>query len=122
MAIPSPVKCSCGAAYPLIGEIRGRSDDVFRYGDSVSVHPLVYRTPLGQHPMIEQYQVHQTAKGAKILIIVRGSVDCIQLTQDIVTEVEKAGLKNPEIEISIVDMLQRHSETGKLKRFVPLKT
>jgi hypothetical protein len=32
----------------------------------------------------------------------------------------KAGLPNAEIEIDLVNQLERHKETGKLKRFIPL--
>jgi hypothetical protein len=30
------------------------------------------------------------------------------------------GLSNPAVEVRVVDRLQRHESTGKLKRFVPL--
>ena len=92
VAIPAPEPCSCGAVFPLIKEVRGRADDAFRYPGGLAVHPLVFRTPLGQHPMIEQYQVQQTSKGAAVKIVTRGTVEA----------------------------LARHKETGKLKRFVPL--
>jgi hypothetical protein len=32
----------------------------------------------------------------------------------------KAGLANADIEIDLVDTLERHKETGKLRRFIPL--
>lgn len=120
VAIPRTKPCSCGAVYPLISEIRGRSDDAFKYGD-VSIHPMVFRTPLGQHPMIEQYQVHQTPNGARITVIARGDVDVAQLQTDIVSALESRGLVNPDVVIVLADALERHKETGKMKRFIPLR-
>ena len=121
IAIPSVKPCSCGAAFPLIREVKGRSDDAFRYPGGVSVHPLVFRTPLGQHPMIEQYQVQQTPNGATIRIVGRGEMDLRLLKSDLVAALEASGLKKPEIEIDVLETIPRHAETGKLKRFIPLK-
>jgi phenylacetate-coenzyme A ligase PaaK-like adenylate-forming protein len=120
VAIPRTEPCTCGAVYPLIAEIRGRSDDAFKYGE-VSIHPMVFRTPLGQNPMIEQYQVHQTKTGADIGVIARGDVDVGQLQTDIVGALESRGLADPDVSISLVDELERHKETGKMKRFIPLR-
>jgi phenylacetate-CoA ligase len=82
---------------------------------------LVFRTPLGQNSHIEQYQVHQTPTGAKIGVIATGPVDVPALKQELVDGLAKAGLADAEIEIEIVDTLERHKETGKLRRFIPLK-
>jgi phenylacetate-coenzyme A ligase PaaK-like adenylate-forming protein len=119
-AIPAADPCSCGAAYPLISEVRGRADDAFRYPGGAVIHPLLFRTPLGQNPMIEQYQVRQTRRGADITIVTRGSVDRDRLARDIAGALAGAGLPEPQIGIEAVDEIQRHKETGKLKRFIPL--
>ena len=42
------------------------------------------------------------------------------LRQELVDALAKAGLADAEIEIDIVDTLERHKETGKLRRFIPL--
>ncbi|MEM8853056.1 MAG: phenylacetate--CoA ligase family protein [Pseudomonadota bacterium] len=120
LAIPTSEPCTCGSPFPLLKDVRGRADDGFRYGEAI-IHPLVFRTPLGQHPMVEEYQVHQTADGADIAIVTRGAVDLDRLTADLVADVSAAGLANPRITLSTVDALKRHAETGKLKRFIPLK-
>lgn len=120
LVIPAAVPCRCGAPFPLIAEVRGRADDAFRYDGGVAIHPLVFRTPLGQHPMIEEYQVRQTPRGALIAIVTRGAVDFVRLEQELVAAVQSAGLNAPSFEIAVVDALQRHPETGKLKRFIPL--
>jgi phenylacetate-CoA ligase len=120
IAIPALEPCRCGAAFPLIKEIRGRADDAFKYSENVTIHPLVFRTPLGQNPMIQDYQVYQTENGARISIVKIGDIDDILLTADLVAALEAQGMKNPEIALVYVDAVKRHVETGKLRRFVPL--
>jgi phenylacetate-coenzyme A ligase PaaK-like adenylate-forming protein len=112
--------CSCGAAFPLITAVTGRSDDIFVYPGGIHVHPLVFRTPLGQNSQIEQYQVHQTEHGARIGVIATGPIDVAALKSELTQGLAKAGLANAEIEIDLVDTLERHKETGKLRRFIPL--
>lgn len=120
IAIPDPNPCSCGAVYPLIREVRGRADDAFQYDGDVKVHPLVFRTPLGQHPNIEEYQVWQTENGARISLVTVGEVNGETLTADLVAALREQGMKNPEITLELVEQVTRHKETGKLRRFVPL--
>jgi hypothetical protein len=43
------------------------------------------------------------------------------LKQQLVDELAKAGLAHAQIDIELVDTLERHKETGKLKRFIPLQ-
>lgn len=118
--VPAGRPCSCGAAYRLIADVKGRSDDGFVYAGGLLVHPLIFRTPLGQNPNIEQYQVHQTDSGASVGVIATGPVDVGALRADLVAALATAGLPDADITIDLVDTLQRHKETGKLKRFVPL--
>jgi phenylacetate-coenzyme A ligase PaaK-like adenylate-forming protein len=118
--VPGDRPCSCGAAFPLIKAVKGRSDDIFVYPGGIHVHPLVFRTPLGQNSRIEQYQVHQTEHGARIGVIATGPVDVAALRNELAEGLAKAGLANAEIEIDLVDTLERHKETGKLRRFIPL--
>lgn len=120
IAIPATAPCSCGSIFPLIQDIRGRADDAFLYAGGVKVHPLVFRTPLGQHPMIQEYQVYQTAKGALINIVKIGEVDEATLTADLEVALKAQGLKVPSISLVFVEAVKRHAETGKLQRFVPL--
>jgi phenylacetate-coenzyme A ligase PaaK-like adenylate-forming protein len=119
--VPSTRQCSCGAAFPLIETVKGRSDDIFVYPGGIQIHPLVFRTPLGQNSNIEQYQVRQTEHGAQIGVIAAGKIDLAALKQELVAALAKAGLANADIDIQCVDALERHKETGKLRRFIPLK-
>jgi hypothetical protein len=56
------------AAYRRHAAIDGRSDDVFDDG-GLAVHPHVFRTAIGRHFAVRDYEVRQTQRGA----IVRGS-------------------------------------------------
>jgi len=120
IAVPATKPCKCGSVFPLITEIRGRADDAFKYAGEVTVHPLVFRTPLGQHPMIQEYQVCQTENGALINIVKIGDVNEALLTSDLITALKDQGMRAPEISLVFVEAVKRHAETGKLRRFVPL--
>lgn len=118
--VPDDKPCSCGAYFPLVKGVKGRADDIFIYS-GIHIHPLAFRTPLGQNPDIAEYQVHQTQDGAKIGVVATGPVDIAALRQEVVDGLAKSGLHNAQVEINLVDSLERHKETGKLKRFIPLK-
>jgi phenylacetate-coenzyme A ligase PaaK-like adenylate-forming protein len=118
--VPSDKPCSCGAHFSLISGVKGRADDIFVYRGGIHIHPLVFRTPLGQNPDIAEYQVLQTGDGAKIGVVATGPVDIATLRQQIVEGLAASGLHDAQIEINLVDSLERHKETGKLKRFIPL--
>ena len=122
IVIPMERPSGNSSVYSMISEIRGRSDDAFKYAGDVLIHPMVFRTPLGQNPMIEQYQVHQTARGADIAVIARGALDVDRLHADIVEALQSRGLDKPQVALRLVDTLEHHKETGKMKRFIPLRT
>jgi phenylacetate-coenzyme A ligase PaaK-like adenylate-forming protein len=117
--VPDDKPCSCGAHFPLIRGVKGRADDIFVYAGGVHIHPLVFRTPLGQNPDIAEYQVFQTRVGAKIGIVASGPIDIATLRRQIVDGLAASGLHDAQIEINLVNSLERHKETGKLKRFIP---
>lgn len=120
IVIPAKEPCKSGTVFPLIAEIRGRADDSFKYPGDVLIHPIVFRTPLGQNPSIEQYQVRQTERGADVSVVAADDVDVAQVRADLVTALESHGLAKPEISVSVVEMLEHHKETGKMRRFIPL--
>lgn len=111
--------CPCGSAYTWIEEVQGRLDDSLRYAEGLTVHPIVLRSPLGRQRAIIEYQVHQTARGVKVLLRLGGEVDLTALRAEIAAGLAKVGLVDPEVVLIPVDSLDRQSG-GKLKRFVPL--
>ncbi|MBE1608903.1 phenylacetate--CoA ligase family protein [Actinopolymorpha pittospori] len=114
--LPGP--CECGSEFVRLADIAGRLDDDFRY-PTCTVPASVFRSVLGTNPRIAEYQVRQTATGARILAV--GSPDVPSLTRAIARELRRQGLPDPEVEVELVDHLQRGSAAGKLRRFVALK-
>lgn len=112
-------QCKCGSGMRLIDDIGGRSDDGFVYARGVSVHPMVFRSPLGRHRNIIEYQVRQTKRGAAIDLKMEGPVDFDALRLDIAQGLQGAGITEPDITIRAVDGFERLA-TGKLKRFFRL--
>jgi phenylacetate-CoA ligase len=119
--VPDEKPCSCGANFPLVSGVKGRADDIFLYPGGIHIHPLVFRTPLGQNPGIDEYQVFQTRDGAKIAVVASRPIDVAALRQGLVDGLAKSGLLDAQIDIDLVGSLKRHEETGKLKRFIPMK-
>jgi phenylacetate-CoA ligase len=112
-----PGVCSCGSAFARVADIGGRRDDDFRY-EAATIPASVFRHVLGTDPRVSEYQVHQTARGADVLVV--GSPDLAALTSSLASALRKHGLPDPGVAIRVVDRLQRHESTGKLKRFIPL--
>jgi phenylacetate-CoA ligase len=112
-----------GPAAPDHGHLRasvdGRADPPLRYGD-VEVHPLVIRTVLTKAPVIREYQVRQTERGVAADVVVDGVLDTAALAVSVEMGLREAGLSDPRAAVRVVAALDRHPETGKVRRFVPL--
>ncbi len=111
--------CPCGSAMQRVEDIEGRTDDVFQYAGGVIVHPLTFRSELGRHPEITEYQVVQRPRGAAVAIRTITPLDTDALGAKIVAALRRSGLSEPDVTVQIVDGFDRQ-QTGKLKRFVPL--
>ena len=111
-------RCPCGSALRLIDDVEGRADDSFTYDGGVVVHALNFRSLLGKEPQIIEYQVHQTRRGAVLLLWLDGEVDTTKLV-DATEHLRRLGVADPLVTIEIVVSFDRQS-TGKFKRFVPL--
>ena len=114
--LPNP--CICGSAFARVADIGGRRDDDFRY-EAATIPASVFRHVLGTDPRVSEYQVHQTVRGADVLAV--GSPDVDALTSSVVAALRRHGLPDPEINIRVVEELQRHNTTGKLQRFIALR-
>ena len=110
-----PGRCECGSSMLRVADIAGRRDDDFRYGERM-VPASAFRYVLGTDPMISEYQVHQTADGADVLVV--GSPDVSAVAAALVSSLRRFGLSNPAINVSVVTRIPRHATTGKLKRFI----
>jgi phenylacetate-CoA ligase len=96
----------------------GRMDDWFTYGEA-SVHPHLFRSRLANEPAIVQYQVIQTQRGASIFVVIDGPLDPQALAGRLESDLA-AHVHAPELRIEVVDAIERHAASGKLKRFVPM--
>lgn len=107
------------AAYRRLASIDGRSDEMFRYGD-LTVHPHVFRTAIGRHDDIRDYEVAQTERGAVVRIVTgsSGAVDSTALRGEIADGLRHAGMPTPEVDVVIVDRLPR-TAIGKRRPFIP---
>lgn len=114
-------KCACGSSFKLVGAVDGRKEDDFVYGDIV-IMSKVFNYNILPELGIDEYQVLQTEHGADVhLVPDRGaSVNTKRIAKALKSEYLRLGFLTPEINVSCVESLDRHSETGKLKRFKTL--
>jgi phenylacetate-coenzyme A ligase PaaK-like adenylate-forming protein len=117
---PLLAPCRCGSLLSRIADVEGREDDDFRYGDVV-VPAIVFRHVLGADPRIVEYQVRQTARGAEVLVVAPAAGgESDTWTAVLANGLCHHGLRSPQVDVRIVERLERNQRTGKLKRFVPL--
>ncbi len=113
-------QCKCGSHYQKIKDVCGRSDDLFVYNNNVIVHPLNFYSPLFQASVVLEFMVCQTKNGAQIDVVITDDYDLKGLEKTIESNLLRTGVLNPDVCIKRVDKINR-SDTGKLKRFIPLK-
>jgi phenylacetate-coenzyme A ligase PaaK-like adenylate-forming protein len=107
------------AAYRRLASVDGRSDEVFRYGD-VAVHPHVFRTAIGRHLEVVEYEGAQTEGGAVVCVAGGATpVDVPALRTAIVDGLRGAGVAAPQVDVVLVDRVAR-TAIGKRRPFVPM--
>jgi phenylacetate-coenzyme A ligase PaaK-like adenylate-forming protein len=104
----------------LRAAVDGRADSVFRYGD-VAVHPITFYSVLVGTEAITEFQVRQTGRGAVIDVVADGHLDQAAVRDAVRHGLVRYGLKTPEVTIRAVASIERHAETGKVVRFVPVR-
>ena len=95
-----PGRCACGSSMLRVADIAGRRDDDFRYGER-TVPASAFRYVLGTDPLISEYQVHQTADGADVLVV--GSPDVSAVRAALNSSLRRFGLPNPDITVGVVN-------------------
>jgi phenylacetate-coenzyme A ligase PaaK-like adenylate-forming protein len=103
-----------------IADVEGRLDEVFTYPNGVAVHPHLIRSILTRASVVVEYQIRQTGFGIDALLRANGDIDCSALAAELTAGLRRVGLPDPRVEIAVVDRLERHAQSGKLKRFIPL--
>jgi phenylacetate-coenzyme A ligase PaaK-like adenylate-forming protein len=105
----------------LLEGVHGRTDEAFTYGGELAVHPFTFRAVLGEAAAVAEYQVLQTERGAEVLAVAASEADLADLGRRLAAALAAAGLAEPRVAVRRVDQIERHRETGKLRRFVPLR-
>jgi phenylacetate-coenzyme A ligase PaaK-like adenylate-forming protein len=103
----------------LQATVEGRSDDVLHW-PTAEVHPLAVRSVLVKQPAVTDYQVRQTEHGLVLGVLAVAAVDLDALRTTLRAALADAGLPDAEVEVRRVDALERHRETGKVRRFLHL--
>ena len=114
-----PGECPCGSAFRRVADVRGRRDDDFTYG-STTLPASMFRHVLGSDPHVSEYQVLQTTNGADVLAV--GDPDVAGLGASLAAAAKEHGLGDPTITVPVVDRIPRHEGSGKLQRFVALRS
>jgi len=103
----------------LRATVAGRNDETLRFGDVV-IHPLVIRSVLIGVPEVVEYQVRQTGDGIDVAVVADLPFDRARLGERLRSALAGAGVRDAEVAIRTVHGLERHPETGKCRRFVPV--
>jgi phenylacetate-coenzyme A ligase PaaK-like adenylate-forming protein len=99
--------------------VDGRADDMLRW-DGIDVHPMVIRAVMVKAPEVVDYQVRQTRRGVDVVALAPAALDVDRLRDRLATALGNAGVPRPVVTVRAVSALERHPETGKIRRFVPL--
>jgi phenylacetate-coenzyme A ligase PaaK-like adenylate-forming protein len=103
----------------LRATVEGRSDDVLRWG-AISVHPSAVRAVLVKEPAVTDYQVRQTERGLVLSCLADDAFAAAPLAAALREAPADAGLPDPDVDVRRVATLERHPETGKVRRFLRL--
>jgi phenylacetate-coenzyme A ligase PaaK-like adenylate-forming protein len=103
----------------LRATVDGRADTIFRYG-SIELIPFAIRSALATTSAICEYQIRQTDRGLEVAIVPDGGLDVHTIAARLKDALRAAGLADPEVTVRSVDAIERHVETGKTRRFIPL--
>jgi phenylacetate-coenzyme A ligase PaaK-like adenylate-forming protein len=97
--------------------VEGRADEVLRFG-KIEIHPLVIRSVLVKTPGVSDYQVRQTVRGIDVTAQAEAAFEIDPLRRKLISSLAAAGLRDPEVIVRTVPVLERHEDTGKLRRFI----
>lgn len=113
--------CDCGIQHQLIKAPQGRPGCDFNYPGNIFVHHSLFLGALLPEKNIQEYQVEQTIDGANIKIVTTGSINKLQLQENIRLRLSKVGFSGAKVKIiEVPEIIYLYS--GKLNRFIPLKS
>ena len=80
----------------------------------------MFRSALGRHAGILEYQVRQTSDGARIAVRCGARVDLERVGTEIAEGLSTLGVPRPVVDVTAVERLERDGGPAKLRRFVRL--
>ena len=101
----------------LRARVEGRADEVLRFG-KLEIHPFVIRSVLVKTPEVSDYQVRQTLRGIEVTAQAEAALEIEPLRRALISSLAAAGLRDAEVVVRAVPVLERHEDTGKLRRFI----
>jgi phenylacetate-CoA ligase len=104
----------------LRATVEGRNDEMLRYG-KIDIHPLAVRSVMVKTPSVLDYQVTQTPSGIDVAVVADTTLDMAALQHQLAGALRTAGLADPQVNLRRTHTLERNAQSGKLKRFVPLR-
>jgi phenylacetate-coenzyme A ligase PaaK-like adenylate-forming protein len=104
----------------LRATVKGRADNAFHYGN-IEVSPFAIRSVFATTPSVGEYQVVQTASGIDVLVVVDRELHEQVLAGRLRATLSNLGIPNPEVTVRRVAAIDRHPETGKTRRFIPIQ-
>jgi len=112
-------QCPCGSAHRVVGDIHGRTGEVFRFGADAEVHQHAFSSVLGANYAIAEYQVRQTETGVDVDVVAEQPVDTAGVQAQLKQSLAAAGAA--DVTVTVVADIARQA-TGKVRRFVPTKS
>lgn len=118
----APEPCPCGRPFKLIAALDGRTDDVLSLpaasGGTVSVHPLVLRSPLATLSDLRQYRIIHDDAGLHVeAVLAPGAGDAAraEIASKLRVALDDAGAGGVSVEVRAVEAIERHAGSGKAK-------
>ncbi|MGH9225143.1 MAG: phenylacetate--CoA ligase family protein [Acidimicrobiales bacterium] len=97
--------------------VEGRSDHQLTFGDR-AIHPVTVMSALLRTPAVSEYQVRVTGRRMSVAVITDGPLVTADLTAALAEAVARAGAGEVEVQVVVVDELERDPHTGKTQRFM----
>ena len=103
-----------------IAPVQGRLEDMFVYPGGIEVNPFIFSMVMDEQQTIDEYQICQTERGVTISVRTSETTDLDHAQQKLAAFLQRQGLTNPEVTISVVERFERQAGSGKFKRIIPL--
>ena len=118
----SPEPCPCGRPFKVLETVDGRTDDVLALpasgGGTVSIHPLVLRSPMAKVADVRQYKIVHDDDGLHVeAVLASGAGDpALEEVRALLrAALDGAGAGATHVDVAAVGTIARHPGSGKAK-------